>query len=295
MDFLAPYLRRVDGCLDEMFAVYSKLVYLYHYQVAVRARHADPQARPVAERNIGAIPIPAGTLREESRAISVQDKSIVQPNGDLSRQSSLHESTENKDIMMAIQGSLNDGPLLRNPLANGQLDIVRTDGREAGRSQAYVLARTLRKSVMKGQISNQLPVESNTTANDSVVHFNRGETLKEAQVMCNSLAAKILFNNQNPGYYLITLNGLGHSLAEINLHNLQIPEAVEYTKEHLCFCRVRGVKRTEIITGKGNHSKDGIPKLKPALMEFLASQQNVKVKKHKWNSGRLVVQIQDSE
>lgn len=292
MDFLAPYLRRVDGCFDEMFSVFSKLVYLYNYEVAVRARQANPQGRPLADQNIGAFPIPAESLREESRAVN-QDKDlhVVQTDENLSRQSPFHGIPVEKGVLTVKNGSLDKNAV---DSANGESDIVRMEGREPGKSQARMYAEKLRKSAQNmhpHMLNNQLSAENNAA---ETIRFKRGESLKET---CNSLAAKTLFNNQNPEYYLIPdiPNGLEHSLAEINLHNLQIPEAVEYTKEHLLFCRVRGVKRTEIITGKGNHSKDGIPKLKPALMEFLACQENVKVKKHKWNSGRLVVQIRDSE
>lgn len=133
MDFLAPYLRRVDGCLDEMFSVFSKLVYLYNYEVAARARQATPQGRPLAEQNIGAFPIPAESLREESRAVN-QNKDLVQTDETLSRQSPVHGIPEEKGVLAVKNGSFDKNAV--DGRANGESDIVRMEGRESGRSQA---------------------------------------------------------------------------------------------------------------------------------------------------------------
>lgn len=46
-------------------------------------------------------------------------------------------------------------------------------------------------------------------------------------------------------------------------------EAIGHTKRVLKQARELGNSEMRIIVGKGNHSKDGLPKLKPAIQTFL--------------------------
>ena len=54
-----------------------------------------------------------------------------------------------------------------------------------------------------------------------------------------------------------------------------------------------GIQRTELICGKGNHSKEGMPKLKPSLLKALSDIPAIKTSEHESNPGRLVVHVQE--
>lgn len=58
-------------------------------------------------------------------------------------------------------------------------------------------------------------------------------------------------------------------LKEVDLHGLLVVEALEKTKEHLAACRERRVRRTKIITGRGNHSVGGVARLRPEVEAWL--------------------------
>lgn len=58
-------------------------------------------------------------------------------------------------------------------------------------------------------------------------------------------------------------------LKTVDLHGLLVVEALEKTKEHLAACRERRVRRTKIITGRGNHSVGGVARLRPEVEAWL--------------------------
>lgn len=129
----------------------------------------------------------------------------------------------------------------------------------------------------------------------------RVRELKNSQKTCNRLASKIYFNDLNPHYYHVpdsTVSQInmypdepGNNLARIDLHKMTVPEAQVLAWEHVLFCRIQGLKKTEIICGRGKHSKDGIPRLKPALLKSMCRAADITVKVHERNPGCLVVQL----
>ncbi|KAJ3150296.1 hypothetical protein HDU86_006687 [Geranomyces michiganensis] len=74
----------------------------------------------------------------------------------------------------------------------------------------------------------------------------------------NALAAKAAHGSRNAA----------GSMSEIDLHGLFVKEALEALDTHVAKCRAAGVTRTRVITGKGNHSKDGMAKIRPAVEEW---------------------------
>ena len=56
---------------------------------------------------------------------------------------------------------------------------------------------------------------------------------------------------------------------EIDLHGLQVSEALERTRQRIESCLKTGQTRLVIIHGKGSHSVDGIAKIKPAVQAML--------------------------
>lgn len=132
---------------------------------------------------------------------------------------------------------------------------------------------------------------------------HRIRELQNSLASYNRLASKIYFNGLNPCYYHVPDDTVrqsnyypdipSHSLARIDLHNMTVPEARLLAWEHVLFCRIRGIKETEIICGRGRHSKDGKPKLRPALLASMCRAANIHIKVHKRNPGCLVVLLLD--
>ena len=58
----------------------------------------------------------------------------------------------------------------------------------------------------------------------------------------------------------------------MDLHGLLVSEALAKTAEHLAACRERGVRRTRIITGRGNHSVGGVARLRPEVEAWLVER-----------------------
>lgn len=103
------------------------------------------------------------------------------------------------------------------------------------------------------------------------------------------MAAAEIFGHHNPDYDLNP-----NARVKIDLHHLHVREAKEYVERHLDLCRRARLARTEIISGRGNHSAGGIAKIRPAMMELLEGQQDVQVDEHETNPGRIVVRFLDA-
>lgn len=58
-------------------------------------------------------------------------------------------------------------------------------------------------------------------------------------------------------------------LQEIDVHRLKVPEAVLEVKRALKEALEKGASELRIITGRGNHSQDKLPILRPAVQQEL--------------------------
>ncbi len=103
-------------------------------------------------------------------------------------------------------------------------------------------------------------------------------------VRYNALAATDIFAHYNPSSVYPS------DLTQIDLHGLHVTEAIEYAKKHVLACRQRGMKQTVLITGRGNRSKDGLAKLKPAVEEWLM-EENLRAMIDTPNEGCVTVEI----
>ena len=56
----------------------------------------------------------------------------------------------------------------------------------------------------------------------------------------------------------------------IDVHRLKAPEAIEKVEQALYDAIVTNTPELRIITGRGNHSKNGIPTLKLAIIGILS-------------------------
>ncbi|KAF8597701.1 hypothetical protein BDV93DRAFT_479161 [Ceratobasidium sp. AG-I] len=98
----------------------------------------------------------------------------------------------------------------------------------------------------------------------------RGKQFGRQVERYNERAAKEIFLSLNPTYYTHPPNP--ETPSKIDLHGLFVNEALVYTQGHIELCRQGGVTKTSIITGRGNNSKDGIAKIKPAVEGLLVRE-----------------------
>lgn len=91
--------------------------------------------------------------------------------------------------------------------------------------------------------------------------------------LCRNRAAAAAFKSNNPNYDPEIQSGL----KRCDLHGLIVKEAIRRVKDHLRACADIGVVETMLITGKGKGSKDGIPKIKPAVINLLTTDKWISV------------------
>jgi DNA-nicking Smr family endonuclease len=103
----------------------------------------------------------------------------------------------------------------------------------------------------------------------------------------NERAAHHIFKSKNPSY--------PSDLSQIDLHGLFVNEALVRTAEHLGACRKKRIARTTIITGKGNRSRDGEAKIKPAVEAFLKRESGITTGVDRRNEGCLLIEFNDVE
>ncbi|CAG9332864.1 unnamed protein product [Blepharisma stoltei] len=69
--------------------------------------------------------------------------------------------------------------------------------------------------------------------------------------------------------YMETFRRINNRPGVIDLHGLRVKEAIELLEAFLHESQEDGLKRVEVVTGKGMHSTHGIAKIKPAVAEYL--------------------------
>ncbi|SPR00545.1 unnamed protein product (mitochondrion) [Plasmodiophora brassicae] len=81
--------------------------------------------------------------------------------------------------------------------------------------------------------------------------------------------ARVLEANARAADAYFTSNNKGRPVAEVDLHGLFADEAVVRIEERIKACRAAGQPHLVVIVGQGNHSKDGIPVLKPRIRNLM--------------------------
>lgn len=94
-------------------------------------------------------------------------------------------------------------------------------------------------------------------------------------------AANFAFYNPTPTY------------KQIDLHGLYVAEAMARVEKHMEDCKRAGIARTRFITGKGNRSKDNIPKIKIAVLNYL-KQQGVKIEPGMEEQGSVIAILDEN-
>ncbi|CAE6457458.1 unnamed protein product [Rhizoctonia solani] len=149
------------------------------------------------------------------------------------------------------------------------------------REKARVAARNRSKMLDQASVAWKAGQKSTAkTLSERGKHFG-------AQVeRYNERASKEIFLSLNATYY----SGTKEALEKIDLHGLFVNEALVYAQNHLDMCRDAGVTQTSIITGRGNNSKDGIAKIKPAV-EGLLVREGLGDRFHWENEGCVAVNV----
>lgn len=80
---------------------------------------------------------------------------------------------------------------------------------------------------------------------------------------------------------------------EIDLHGLLVDEVIPRLKERIALAKKSGSSELMVIVGKGRHSKDGIPKLKQAVLKY-ALKQNIDFTPNYPNGGCILLKFESS-
>ena len=107
---------------------------------------------------------------------------------------------------------------------------------------------------------------------------DEGKREGAAMDACNLAACEAYFagNNANKGP------------GEIDLHGLYVEEAVRKLEERLAVCRRNNAAQLVVIVGRGNHSKDNVAKIKPAMQKLIA-EHKLKVAVDSPNAGCVTI------
>jgi hypothetical protein len=101
---------------------------------------------------------------------------------------------------------------------------------------------------------------------------------------CNAAAAEAYFaeNNRN------------HDRYTMDLHGLHVDEAIAKVEARLAECQRSRQDHLVVVFGRGNHSKDHVQKLKPA-MERLIAEHHLRVAVGAPNLGCVTIEFNSSE
>jgi len=92
---------------------------------------------------------------------------------------------------------------------------------------------------------------------------DEGKKYDQEMDECNRKAANLIFKLNNTDKNL--------PIHEIDLHGLFVEESKNFAEERIKLCKQKNVDALIIIVGRGNHSIDNIPKIKPAIEELVRS------------------------
>ncbi|TDL15768.1 DUF1771-domain-containing protein [Rickenella mellea] len=121
---------------------------------------------------------------------------------------------------------------------------------------------------------------------DAKALSNEGKQHAASMVQYNERAAAEIFAHYNPPPYGQT----AAYLEQVDLHGLYVEEALKYAEKHILACRKVHRTTTVLITGRGNRSKDGLARIKPAIEAFL-KKENLRAIADVPNQGCVTVEI----
>ncbi|KAK9764868.1 hypothetical protein K7432_007293 [Basidiobolus ranarum] len=113
----------------------------------------------------------------------------------------------------------------------------------------------------------------------------RGKEYGRKMDMANNKAVELTFK----------VNNISLPKDKLDLHGLYVKEALLKVEERIQLCkREKNVDFLTIIVGMGNHSADGVQKLKPAVETWLR-QKNLTYSVDTPNRGCLLVELRKNE
>ncbi|KAG1818705.1 uncharacterized protein BJ212DRAFT_1268774, partial [Suillus subaureus] len=112
-----------------------------------------------------------------------------------------------------------------------------------------------------------------------------GEAHKDNMERLDKEASTKIFQGMRP------MDG-GHGPDTIDLHRLYVFEAKVYFDDAVQGIRDRGESSLHVITGRGNHCENNIPRIRPEIQEYGRSL-GLSVEVDPDNDGRLLVNIND--
>ncbi|KAK9451391.1 uncharacterized protein V1518DRAFT_408432 [Limtongia smithiae] len=99
--------------------------------------------------------------------------------------------------------------------------------------------------------------------------------------------------NAQAAAFVFRANNADSDADEIDLHGLYVNEAEEYLRQRIQACKARNEDHLEVIVGKGNHSVNGVAKLKPAV-ERLCQENNFQYAVDEHNLGVVIINFRQS-
>ncbi|KLO08688.1 hypothetical protein SCHPADRAFT_944238 [Schizopora paradoxa] len=156
--------------------------------------------------------------------------------------------------------------------------------REKARGERELANAAMQEAIIarnqRNYVQSQIFEESARKHRDNTSEFFRNATFHT-------------FKYYNPDY-----NGVkgGRWLEFIDLHGLSVQDARRYVTKHLKLCKNANLDKTTIITGVGNRSEGGIPKIRPAILRTLKETREVaKGELDIENEGQVIVQMHQAQ
>ncbi|KAI9661765.1 MAG: hypothetical protein M1821_009004 [Bathelium mastoideum] len=180
------------------------------------------------------------------------------------------------------------GQSASTPIATAPTEFLLADS-EARRQRA----RELRNQADEQYLATVEAWDAGERSSAASHKMRRQQLQRDADAL-DEEAADLAFRYYNVGYA-----GQNEEWGRIDLHGLRTHEALAKVKAHLVEAKKRatemGIQKgsVDVITGKGNRSKNGIAVIKPRVEEW-CSMEGMKVEQPK-NTGLLIVHFDAPE
>ncbi|VDC06987.1 unnamed protein product [Peniophora sp. CBMAI 1063] len=122
-----------------------------------------------------------------------------------------------------------------------------------------------------------------------VTEMARGKWFRRQADTLNEEAGKLFFNAHNPE--LVGARARLRNEMRIDLHHQFRAAAVEYVTKYATSARDQGFDKLIFIVGRGLHSEDNVPKLRPLVLETLRSM-DMEAHSPRSNPGEIIVKLQ---
>lgn len=135
--------------------------------------------------------------------------------------------------------------------------------------------------------------DSIEAASDHIeINVEEQDEINEAQ---QDKSSRPYWKNKDSEYWtkpekLFYKNNKELPITMIDLHELYVEQAIDFLSQHIVYVFREGVYSLTVIVGKGLHSDNGVPKIKPAVEKF-AEMNKIVFYTDANNEGRIVFNI----